>query len=191
VLDRSASGGLGKKASYSTSIFLDVSETSVPCLFFRSGVNAVLGLPLFLAYFASDHSDFSSVTCDTLSLCASLFAREITLALVCLACCSSCKLDSVGLDLHRLCAHLTSSIASLHLSVKPGIDLAHMTAVGIVSSIAFWIAVVMSLVTWSKSSLDLMCWLLGSPLWSAWLQSEQSMILFLTHILCALTLVLA
>ena len=41
-----------------------------------------------------------------------------------------------------------------------------MTAVGTVSSIAFWIAVVMSLVTWSKL-LDLMCWLLGSPLWSA------------------------
>jgi hypothetical protein len=69
--------------------------------------------------------------------------------------CSSCKLDFVGLGLHRLCAYLTSSIASLQLSVKPGIDLAHMTTIVTVSSIAFWIAVVMSLVTWSKSLLDL------------------------------------
>ena len=135
--DRSASGGLGKKASCNTSIFSDVSKTGMLCLFFRSGVNAALGFPLFLAHFTSDHSDFSSVTCDTLSLCISLFAREITLALVCLACCSSCKLDSIGLDLHRLCAYLTSSIISLHLSIKPGIDLAYMTAMGIVSSIAF------------------------------------------------------
>ena len=148
--DRSASGGLGKKASCSTSIYSDVSETSVPCLFFRSGVNAVLGLPLFLAHFASDHSDFSSVTCDTLSLCASLFAREIILALVCLAYCSSCKLDSVGRDLHRLYVHLTLSIVSLYLSVKPGIDLVYMTTVGIVFLVIFWIIVVMSLVTWSK-----------------------------------------
>jgi hypothetical protein len=43
----------------------------------------------------------------------------------------------------------------LKLSVKPGIDLAHMTTIVTVSSIAFWIAVVMSLVTWSKSLLDL------------------------------------
>jgi hypothetical protein len=75
--------------------------------------------------------------------------------------------NSVGLDHHRLCAHLTLSIASLHSSVKPGIDLAHIATVGIVSSIAFWIAVVMSLITWSRSFLDLMCWPLGSPSWSA------------------------
>lgn len=176
--DRSASGGLGKKASCSTSIFLDVSKTSVPCLFFRSGVNIALGLNLFLAYLASDHSDFLSITYDTLSLCASLCALEITLALVCLACCSLCKLGSVGLDVHRLCAYLTLSIASLHLSVKPGIDLAHMTAVGIVSLIAFWIAVVMSLVTWSKSSLDLMCWLLRRPPWSVCVNTLMSISLY-------------
>ena len=143
--DKSASSGLGKKASYSTSIFSDISETNVPYLFFRSGINVALRLPLFLAYFASDYSDFSSVACDTLSLCTSLFAREITLTRVCLTYYSSYKLDSVGLDLHRLYARLTSSIISLHSSVKPDIDLVYITAVGIVSSIAFWIAVVIRL----------------------------------------------
>ena len=105
-------------------------------------------------------------------------SREIRLALVCLACCSSCKLDSVGLDLHRLCARLTSSIASLRSSVKPGIDLAHMIAVGIVSSIAFWIAVVMLFVTWSKSILDLMCWHFGSPLRSVYVNISMSISLY-------------
>ena len=135
--DKLASSGLRKKASYNTSIFLDVFKTSVPCLFFRLSVNAALGLPLFLAYLASDYSDFLFVTCDTLSLCAFLFALEIILALVSLACCNSCKLNFISLDVYLLCAYLTLFIASLHLSVKLSINLAHMIAVSIVSSITF------------------------------------------------------
>jgi ABC-type Fe3+ transport system permease subunit len=88
------------------------------------------------------------------------------------------KLDSVGLDLHCLCTYLTSSIASLHSFIKLGIDLVYMIAVGIVSLIAFWITVVMSLVTWSKSSLDIMCWLLGSRLWSAYINTLMSTFLY-------------
>jgi hypothetical protein len=52
------------------------------------------------------------------------------------------QLNSVGLDLHRLYAYLTLSIVFLY-SVKPGIDPAHVTTVGTVSSIAFWIVIVM------------------------------------------------